>query len=149
MSYGEATGGWIALAPGVRTPENSVRFAFSRSSGPGGQNVNKVNTRVQLWALISAIEGLNDAARERLNTLFPSRLTDSGEIYIEADTDRTQQGNRDEAMQRLCDMIRQAVAVPRKRRKTKPSRGSRERRLEGKRRRSQVKSGRQGRHSAD
>ena len=135
----------ISLAPGVFASESALRLQYSRSGGPGGQNVNKVNTRTQLWLSLDAIAGLSESAFNRLRTLAGNRLTAAGELYIVAETERTQEGNRQAALERLRELIEQAVKVPKRRRKTKPSRGARERRLKGKKIRSEIKSRRQGR----
>src|SRR3954451_17264380 len=91
----------ISLAPGVFTDESAVRLQYSRSGGPGGQNVNKVNTRAQLWLPIDAITGLSGSAYNRLRTLAGHRLTAAGEIHIVAETERTQEGNRSAVLDRL------------------------------------------------
>jgi ribosome-associated protein len=135
----------ITLAPGVTIPESALRLQYSRSGGPGGQNVNKVNTRVQLWVPLTAITGLSDNAVSRLRTLAGSRLTIADDIHIAAETERTQERNRQAVLDRLRELILTAVKEPRRRRKTKPSRGAKERRLKGKRLRSEIKSRRQGR----
>lgn len=141
----DSPGGMVDLAPGITVREESLRFQYSRSSGPGGQNVNKVNTRAQLWAPLEAIIGLSDRAVERLRTLAGSRLTAAGELHLVAETERTQEGNRGAVLDRLRGLIEQAIHEPKKRRKTKPSRGARERRLAGKKRRGEIKARRQGR----
>jgi ribosome-associated protein len=135
----------ISLAPGVSVPESALRLQYSRSGGPGGQNVNKVNTRVQLWVPLAAISGLTENAIARLRTLAGSRLTIADDIHIAAETERTQERNRQAVLDRLRELILTAVKEPKRRRKTKPSRGAKERRLKGKRMRSEVKSRRQGR----
>jgi ribosome-associated protein len=135
----------ITLAPGVTVPESAVRLQYSRSGGPGGQNVNKVNTRVQLWVPLAAIAGLSESSVTRLRTLAGSRLTIADDIHIAAETERTQERNRQAVLDRLRELILTAVKEPRRRRKTKPSRGAKERRLKGKRLRSEIKSRRQGR----
>jgi ribosome-associated protein len=142
----QTPGGMIELARGVFAPEASLRVQFSRSSGPGGQNVNKVNTKVQLWLPIGAIVGLSEVAVARLRTIAPSRITAEDEIQIEADTERTQERNREAVLDRLRLLITQAMKEPKKRRKTKPSRAARERRLESKRRRGEIKARRQRKH---
>jgi ribosome-associated protein len=140
-----ATTASITLAPGVTVPESALRLQYSRSGGPGGQNVNKVNTRVQLWVPLAAIAGLTENAVARLRTLAGSRLTIADDIHIAAETERTQERNRQAVLDRLRELILTAVKEPRRRRKTKPSRGAKERRLKGKRLRSEIKSRRQGR----
>src|SRR5882757_9419630 len=109
----------FTLAPGVSVPESALRLQYSRSGGPGGQNVNKVNTRVQLWAPLAAITGLTENAMNRLRTLAGSRLTIAGELHIAAETERTQERNRQAVLDRLRELIGSAVKEPKRRRKTK------------------------------
>jgi ribosome-associated protein len=135
----------VEIVPGVRVSENAMRFRYARSSGPGGQNVNKVNTKAELWVPLGAIFGLTERALERLRQMAGKRLTISGEIHIASDTHRTQESNRDAVMQRFGALLSQAVREPKKRRKTKPSRASKQRRLESKKRRGEIKAKRQGR----
>lgn len=135
----------IELAPGVFAPASAVRVQYSRSGGPGGQNVNKVNTRAQLWVPLGAIVGLTESALARLRQFAGKRLTAADEINVVAETERTQERNRQAVMDRLRLLIEQAAREPKRRRKTKPSRAARERRLAGKKRRAQIKARRQGR----
>jgi ribosome-associated protein len=134
--------GGIELAPGVTIDENNVRLQYARSSGPGGQNVNKVNTKTELWIAINAVIGLTENARARLAKLAGHRLTLSGEIHIAADNHRTQEANRAEAFDRLRELIIQAMHEPKRRKKTKPSKGAKRRRLDEKKRRGATKSNR-------
>jgi ribosome-associated protein len=135
----------IELAPGVFAPASAVRVQYSRSGGPGGQNVNKVNTRVQLWVPVGGIVGLSEPALARLRQFAGKRLTAADEINIVAETERTQERNRQAVMDRLRLLIEQAAREPKRRRKTKPSRAARERRLAVKKRRGEIKARRQGR----
>src|SRR4051812_39877263 len=114
--------GRIDLAPGVWAPESAVRLQYSRSGGPGGQKVNKVNARTQLWLPVAAIVGLREAAVHRLRALAGSRLTIADELQINAETERTQEGNRQAVLDRLRQLIVEAAHEPKRRRKTKPSR---------------------------
>lgn len=128
-------------------PEAAIEEKFIASSGPGGQNVNKVATAVQLRLDVFAL-GLAPAVYARLKVLAGSRWTQDGEIVVTARTFRTQEANRAEARQRLAELVGKAHVAPARRVKTKPSRSAREKRLEGKLIRSSVKRGR-GRISLD
>lgn len=132
------------LAPGVWIASSGLRLQFSRSGGPGGQNVNKINSKAELWASVSAISGLAESALTRLRSFAGSRLTTGDEIHLRAETERSAEANRDEVFERLRQLILQARIEPKKRRKTRPSRASKMRRLESKRRRGETKSGRRG-----
>jgi ribosome-associated protein len=134
----------VELAPGVHAPQSALRWQFARSSGPGGQNVNKVNTKAEVWVPLDSIRGLTDRARGRLTRLAGRRLTGAGEIHVASDTERTQEGNRAAALGRLRELLVEAMHEPKRRRKTRPSKASRERRLESKKRRSEIKSHRRG-----
>jgi ribosome-associated protein len=134
--------GGIEIAPGVRA--GALRIQFARSGGPGGQNVNKINSKVQLWVAVSDLSGLPADAATRLCALAGSRLTAGGDIHITSETHRTQAGNRREVMERLRQLIVQAQKRPKTRRKTRPGKAARERRLAGKRQRSEIKSLRRG-----
>jgi ribosome-associated protein len=132
----------IQLAPRVYVSASAIRFQYARSSGPGGQNVNKVNTKTEIWVPLTAISGLTERAIERLRQMAGKRLTQSGELHIASDTHRTQEANRDAVMERLRMLVSQAAHEPKARRKTKPSRAAKRRRLESKRKRSEVKTNR-------
>lgn len=133
------------LVPGVRIPESAMRFQFARSGGPGGQNVNKLNTKAELWVPLAAITGLSERAAGRLRQFAGKRVTGAGEIHLSAETERTQEGNRSAVLERLRHLLRQALHEPKPRKKTKPSKAAKRRRLEAKRMRSEVKSRRSGR----
>jgi ribosome-associated protein len=133
----------VELAPGIVIPPAALRFQYARSGGPGGQNVNKVNTKAEVWVVVAALSGMTDATRSRLRTLAGSRLTVADEIHIAAESHRSQEKNRAEVLKRLRDLLIQAAREPRKRRKTRPTTGSRLRRLQTKRRRAGIKSNRQ------
>jgi len=119
--------------------EDELKEVFVRSSGPGGQNVNKVSTAVQLRFNVANSPSLPDDVRERLIRLAGKRMTDGGEIVIDARQFRTQLKNRQDARQRLLELIRKAAVRPKPRKRTRPTRASRERRLEGKRHRGKTK----------
>jgi ribosome-associated protein len=135
-------GATLPLAVGVSVAESDVRLGYARGGGPGGQNVNKVNTKVELWVRLDGLIGLSAAARSRLATLAGRRLTAAGDIHLSSDEHRTQRANREAVFDRLREMILQAKVEPKRRRKIKISRAAKQRRLDSKRRRSDVKSGR-------
>jgi ribosome-associated protein len=126
----------------VWTDREQLRFGFSRSSGPGGQNVNKVNTKTELRVNLAALHGISDRALARLRTLAGRRLMDDGDMLFTADTERTQESNRRACLEKLRDLISQALVEPKKRKKSKPSKAAKRRRLEGKKRQGEKKKSR-------
>jgi ribosome-associated protein len=132
----------LEIAPGVVIPDSDLSFAFVRASGPGGQNVNKVSSAVQLRFDMAASAALSDAVKSRLRALAGRRVTDDGAILITARNQRSQEHNRRDALERLAELIRRALVVPKSRKPTKPTRASRERRLAHKARQQQTKQGR-------
>jgi ribosome-associated protein len=130
----------VELAPGgIWTDREQLRFGFSRSSGPGGQNVNKVNTKTELRISLSAIHGLNDRAIARLRTLAGRKLLPDGDLLLTADTERTQESNRRACLAKLRDLIEKARIEPKVRRKVKPSRAAKARRVDEKRKHAEKK----------
>src|SRR4029077_13974691 len=129
----------ILVTPGVRLDVVELVENFVRAPGPGGQNVNKVAPAVQLRFDVQRSPSLPEDVRRRLMRLAGQRLTTDGILIIEAHRHRTQGRNRDDARERLFDLIRRSCVVPKVRRATKPSKGARERRLKQKRFRSEVK----------
>ena len=123
---------------------SALVFAVSRSSGPGGQNVNKQNTRIELRLPITAVEGASPAILQRFIMLAGKRLSGAGELRIVCQQTRSLEQNRAIALEQLTGLLEEANKVPRPRRATRPSYGSRRRRIEGKIRRSEVKAHRQG-----
>lgn len=129
----------LEVTPSVVIPDTDLSFAFVRASGPGGQNVNKVSSAVQLRFDMRGTTALSDSVKSRLRALAGRRVTDDGAILIIARNQRSQEHNRREALERLAELIQRALVVPKTRRATKPTRASRERRLEGKSRQQQTK----------
>jgi ribosome-associated protein len=120
-------------------PPAEYTLAWIRSPGPGGQNVNKLATACQLRFAVGVTSLLDEAGRERLRRLAGRRLTRDDEVLIEAHRHRSQEGNRRDALERLSQLVAAARVAPKKRKPTKPTRASRERRLEVKKRRRDVK----------
>jgi ribosome-associated protein len=129
----------IQVTPGIAIDENEIHQEFIQASGPGGQNVNKVATAVQLRFDVANSPSLPDEVRERLLLLTRRRITKEGVLVIDARRFRTQGANRQDAMERLVGLIRKAAQKPQIRRKTKPTRTSKMRRLEAKHRRAKTK----------
>ncbi len=125
----------------VILPEEALSERFLAATGPGGQNVNKVATACQLRVDVFKL-GLSPDANARLKDIAGSRMTSNGEIIITARNYRTQEANREDARARLAEMIARAHMVPRKRKPTRPSRAAKAKRVDQKKQRSQVKSGR-------
>jgi ribosome-associated protein len=129
----------LRVAAGVDIPDNELSVSFVRSSGPGGQNVNKVASAVQLRFDLAHSSVLPEEVRARLRRLSGRRLTAEGAILIMARTHRSQEHNRRDAEARLTELIRRALVAPRPRRATKPPPAARERRLEQKARQRRTK----------
>ena len=139
----------INITDTIAIDEKEISEEFVRSSGPGGQNVNKVSTAVQLRFSVGNSSSLPEEVRTRLMKLAGKRITSEGILVIDAQRFRTQLRNRQDAMQRLVDLIRKAAEKPRLRRRTKPPAGVKERRLESKRIRSKIKKQRRIDFSSD
>lgn len=129
----------IHVAPGIDLDESELIFDFVRSSGPGGQNVNKVATAVQLRFDAQNSPNLPADVRSRLRKLAGQRMTDDGILIIEARSTRSQARNREAAIEQLVDLIRKAAVPPKHRRKTRPTAASKERRRASKANRSRTK----------
>ena len=129
----------IEITPQLAIDENEISEEFVRASGPGGQNVNKVATAVQLRFDVANSPSLPDPVRERLIRLAGQRLTAEGILLITAKEFRTQEQNRQAALKRLIQLLQKAAEAPRVRRKTKPSLLAKEQRLKEKRRRAEIK----------
>jgi ribosome-associated protein len=132
----------LHISPSIAIPDEEISFDFVRSSGPGGQRVNKVSTCVQLRFNVVNSPSLPDYVKARLLVLAGSRVSNDGVLVIEAQRFASQGRNREDAIKRLVALVLQAAHVPKFRHKTKPTAGSRERRLEQKSRRGLVKRGR-------
>jgi ribosome-associated protein len=134
----------IEITPSFSIDESELQFTFVRSSGPGGQNVNKVATAAQLRFNLDR-STLAPDVKERLRHLAAHKITTEGELVIEAKRFRTQEQNREDALNRLVELLRRAFEKPKPRRKTKPTAASRQKRLKEKKLRGEIKRNRQDR----
>jgi ribosome-associated protein len=131
--------GMIEITPSISLEEGEIQYDFMRASGPGGQNVNKVSSAVQLRFNVKASPSLPEGVRRRLVNLAGKRITLEGILIIEAKRFRAQEQNRQDALDRLVALVRRAAARPKPRRPTRPTLASKQRRLESKRRHSEIK----------
>jgi len=134
--------GEFVVVAGFSIPESEVSLRAVRSSGPGGQNVNKVSTKVVLRFAFADSDALTVGQKARLRESFPGYLTKSGELLLASDETRSQEMNRERALSRLGTILETIRLAPRARQKTRPTRASRERRLVAKERRGEVKKAR-------
>ena len=129
----------ISVTPSLAIADGDLEFSFVRAAGPGGQNVNKVASAVQLRFDLAASASLDEPVKSRLRALAGRRLTQDGAILIIARNHRTQERNRAEACERLAELVRHALIEPRPRRPTRPTRSSRAARVDTKTRRGRQK----------
>lgn len=133
----------LQVTPTILIDESELHEEFVRASGPGGQNVNKVSTAVQLRFNVVETSALPEGVRRRLIKLAGNRITKEGELIIEASGERSQTQNREAAREQLAALIRRATVKPKVRRKTKPTYASKQRRLDKKKQRGAIKKLRQ------
>lgn len=122
----------VQILRSLSLPDRDLAWSFVRGSGPGGQNVNKVATTAQLRFDLAGTGALDPAVKERLRSLAGRRVSEDGALIIVARNHRTQEANRREALERLSDLVRRALVAPKARKATRPSRASKERRLQTK-----------------
>jgi ribosome-associated protein len=134
----------IEVAPGVVVPAAAIRMSVSRSSGPGGQNVNKVASKVELRVDLADVVGLSEAALTRLRHLAAPRTDAEGLLLVTSQLTRDQPRNLEDAREKVRALVARALVKPKPRRPTRPSRAAKERRLAGKRHRAERKQGRRG-----
>ncbi|HEY9857825.1 MAG TPA: alternative ribosome rescue aminoacyl-tRNA hydrolase ArfB [Stenomitos sp.] len=132
----------LHITAGIWIPDTAIAFRAIRSAGPGGQNVNKVASKVELRVDVSQIVGLSEAARARLRDLAGKRLLETGELLVTASETRNQLENRQIAEAKIVSLVQQALVAPKARRATKPTKASKERRLTAKQGRSERKQSR-------
>ena len=131
--------GHCSITPSVCIPLSELSFTFSRSSGSGGQHVNKVNSRVTLWFDVAASGSLTSDQKQLIRQRLAGRINNRGVLRLDADRRRSQGANREDVLNRFASLLRDALHVDKARRKTKPSQGAKKRRLQAKKHRSRLK----------
>jgi ribosome-associated protein len=134
----------LVIRPGIVVPSSAMTVSAVRSSGPGGQNVNKVSSKIDLRVDLACVTGLSADARERLLTLAARRLDGEGRLHVTSQRTRDQAKNLDDALEKVRSLIALALVLPVRRRPTRPTRGSVERRLTAKRQTANRKADRRG-----
>ena len=134
--------GLLRVSPALVIPLSELEYRASRSGGPGGQHVNTSSTRIELYWNVAASPSLTDEQRALILAKLSGRIDGAGVLRVVASTQRSQLQNRDEATERLRSLVAGALRIPKKRKKTKPSKAAREARLRAKKKRSQIKSSR-------
>jgi ribosome-associated protein len=137
----------VSVTDAITIPAAELTWQFARSGGPGGQNVNKVESKVELrWTPEGsrALTGLDESTRAWLLSRLAGRLTNDGELIVTSTLTRDQVRNREDAAEKLAGIVRAALVRPKKRKATRPSRGAKERRISAKKRRGEIKKGRRG-----
>jgi ribosome-associated protein len=132
----------LIITPDIAIPDDELEWKFIRSSGPGGQNVNKVASAVQLRFLLPINSSLPVGARNRLRRIAGQKINDDGTILISARSERSQDQNKRDALERLAELVKSAMIEPKIRKKTRPTKASKERRIDTKKRRGNTKQGR-------
>ena len=139
----------LQITPQITISEKEISFTFSRSSGPGGQHVNKVNTRVTLWFDVQNTDSLTPGQKKRIYQKLTTRINKNGQLRVISYRHRSQTANREAAVARFITLLQDALHKEKPRKKTKLPRGAKERRLAAKKRRGSLKKVRGGRVSSD
>jgi ribosome-associated protein len=134
----------LEITETIRLPEEELEWSYVRSGGPGGQNVNKVASKAVLRWPLAASPSVPEDVKARLRAREAKRVTTEGDLVLSSQRYRDQERNRADCLEKLCAMVRAAATVPKARKKTRPSRGAKERRLADKRHRSGTKAARRG-----